>query len=379
MSIAALTASVVGPPIISKGVVARAPLTSFDSLTVIVPSFSPSQEFVVAPERWMIHSVLPVAGEPCLVLFDEDGLAYAVLWGVEAEVALGADSDPSLTWHPPTLVTPTVISNFTGSYLQLNNTLDYVFDLKAIGTKTTQFMVEGGRNIIVIGGAVTNFAGGGAAVFYFTDNGTGGAAVDRTIHVEGVDIDMTVNDDRDAFGLQTPTAIVQLQNIRVRGVQGTAAGTHGDIIQNYSALRGLRLDRFTGDSDYQGLFLSPGAGGGVIAEGLKMRRTDLTLKVSATETFSHLLWLMGVSPAYQAADLEDVWFLNERPGQDAQDAAFPDASQFGVASTFIDGKVRFPKLYNVHGVINDGTPPGGHFVTDDDCGLNYQPPGYKTS
>jgi hypothetical protein len=291
-----------------------------------------------------------------------------------SEAAVKTSSGPELAFAPPTLTTPTTIANFSGSYLQLDNQVDYIINLPT-SNKTNQCMIEGGRNIRIIKGKVTNSTWSGAAVFYFTDNGTNGAAQDRVIHVEGVDIDMSVGTERDAFGLQCPKAIVQIQNCKAMGVRGTGAGVHGDIIQHYSNVRGLKVDRFTGSSNYQGFFLSPQDG--LYTTGIDLRRVNMTLNTSGTDPTSQLLFLVSATAEQTAGiALSDVYINNLRSSQTAQNACYPDASgPAGKTSSYSGGIVSWPTVSSITGVVNNGSPPGGDFAASD-VGLSYVSPGY---
>ena len=87
MSVAALTAPAVGASKIHRGVVVKAPATPDDAVVVVLPNFNKEQTYPVPPERWMSHAILPVVGEGCLVLFDEEEIPHIVLWGTDVDLA----------------------------------------------------------------------------------------------------------------------------------------------------------------------------------------------------------------------------------------------------------------------------------------------------
>jgi hypothetical protein len=210
-----------------------------------------------------------------------------------------------------------------------------------------------------MGGSLRNYSGGGAALLYLTDNGTDGSPVPgRIIHVEHLREDLSVADERDAVGLQTPSAVVQLEDIHVIGVNGMGTQTHADIVQNYSAVKALDVDRMTGDSNYQGFFISPS--GGAIGD-VNLRRINLKLDPSSTDPHSQLLFLPDSTGATDPVAFSQVYVDNTRSGQTAQDAVYPDSTA-SPASTFDGSQIAFASYPNLRGTIAGGTPTGGNFA-----------------
>jgi hypothetical protein len=175
-----------------------------------------------------------------------------------------------LSWPPPVLSSPTTVTiQDTGQacpgvtspgqlpgqpficYLDTNK--DYIIRMNR---RTGQGGLElsGGRNIILIGGAVS--PGFERTCCDRTDEwkSRGLTFKDQTgtVHVEGVQI----NDATDGITLKAPDAIFQFQNINIHNLhmyRDDDALAHADIIQIFNGPREIRVDRLTGDSDYTGL------------------------------------------------------------------------------------------------------------------------------
>ena len=64
-----------------RGQVARTATSVDEPLSVISLSMSYWQDYVVAPGHWMQVGPLPVKGDSCLILLDEDGDAHVPLYG----------------------------------------------------------------------------------------------------------------------------------------------------------------------------------------------------------------------------------------------------------------------------------------------------------
>jgi hypothetical protein len=151
------------------------------------------------------------------------------------------------------------VSN-TNRSLRLDNTKDYVVNMPATAlTASGGLVITGGRNVVLIGGEIeigwqgdvppTNSRRG-----LYLQQQTG------TIHIEGLyihgsDLSEGINLD------QRLGATVQIQNTRVEGVhardQVGFTDNHPDLIQSWAGPAELRVDRFSGSTDYQGFFFAP--------------------------------------------------------------------------------------------------------------------------
>ncbi len=264
-----------------------------------------------------------------------------------------------LFWPAPALSSPITINipASGGGYYQLDNRRDYNIVLPST-TRVGPVQIDGGRNITIIGGALRNNGASGPALLYFTDYGSGGAAdPGRIIHVAHVSEDLSGGSQRDAIALQTPSAIVELEDIHVVGVHGAGIQNHSDMVQNYSAVRELRVDRFTGESDYQGFFIRPQEG--AIGK-VTLRRVNLQLDHNSIDAYSQLLFLTNPDGSTDPISFDQVYVDNTRAGQTAQAAVYPDATATH-ASTF-DQQISFPGYPQLHGTIDPGTPPNGNFA-----------------
>ena len=156
-----------------------------------------------------------------------------------------------LSWAPPELEDPEVVqitADETG--LELDPSTDYELVMPDEPLERG-LSVSGGRNVVLIGGEIRIESGEGNAA-----RGLSLRAQTGTVHVEGLllsggSLDEGINLD------QRLGAVVQLQNIRVTGVDGSYEGHHADLLQTWAGPRRLLVDGLTGTTGYQGLFLLP--------------------------------------------------------------------------------------------------------------------------
>ena len=104
---------------------------------------------------------------------------------------------------------------------------------------------------------------------------------------------------------------VILKNIRATGVNGTQASpTHADCFQAGYAIARLWIDRFTGSSNYQGIFVPPQKGP---FDSIEISRTNILMQPNAdsASAFGKALWLFDSEAQMQASSypivLHDVW------------------------------------------------------------------------
>jgi hypothetical protein len=277
-----------------------------------------------------------------------------------------------LTWAPPTLRLPTTIAvGPEGGQFNLAAGKDYVIqigDVSAVGG----VRLIGGRNVVVIGGHITiPWAGNNPSISsrlgLYLKGQTG------TVHVEGLLIDNSGGDLSEGIQINAPDAVVQIENCRVEGIHARDevdfTDNHPDLIQPWGGVKALRVDRFTGSSDYQGILLKEDAG--------PIGRADLRrLNIIGLPTARYLFIQHNFIPV----NLEDVWLA---PGKDRfhgiGKTVWPDDS--GVypqqAQVESDGTVWWPTEVGIAGFISTGVPSGGDFVPDGLAGPGYQSPGYQ--
>jgi hypothetical protein len=171
---------------------------------------------------------------------------------------------PRLSWAPPVLSSPITVPvqdsgqacpslaspwqnpNQPGSCV-LDPARDYILKL-GHRVDAGGLVVNGGHNVVIIGGRVTpkltTTAAEGRGLTFWNQTGT--------VHVEGVQIDGA----GDGILIYAPKAVFQIENVRI----GVSAPNHDfslnhpDVIQTWSGPAEVRIDRLTASSDYQGFF-----------------------------------------------------------------------------------------------------------------------------
>ena len=151
-------------------------------------------------------------------------------------------SGPKLAWAPPALSNPVVITVTNANRrLYLDNSRDY--RLNIVEHLNRELWIEGGRNIVVIGGHITIDQLGGSSSYQ--DNTAikvryGDPA--GTVHLEGILIDGAYVND----GIVTATSRnLQIQNVRVERAYDMIKNGHADCMQSQLGVGHLRVDRFT--------------------------------------------------------------------------------------------------------------------------------------
>lgn len=166
-----------------------------------------------------------------------------------------------LSWAPPALSSPTVISLTDGTgTLKLAAGQDYLVQLPTDRPVVMPqgLTISGGRNVVVIGGTI-DVAGGYKASGGTTRRGMYLVGQSGTVFVEGVRFEsstsgtLTEGIDLD----QRLGAAVILQNIHLDRLVGTFSTNHADGVQTWAGPRELLIDGLWIDSEYQGMFLLP--------------------------------------------------------------------------------------------------------------------------
>jgi hypothetical protein len=296
--------------------------------------------------------------------------------------ASAATRSAKLRWAPPELTNPTVVKLVPGNFNpQLTPGRDYILKLpedaplNAPGGVT----ITGGRNVVLIGGEIHvpyNPAANGEA-----RRGLYLRAQTGTVHVEGVRL---TGDLGDGITLSEPHAYVQIQNVYVDQISARDrvgyTDTHPDLIQSWAGPMRLRVDRFTGTTDYQGFFLDANQTAMLTSpEELSLSRVDL----HARNGGSYMLWLGRrchadidcPSVALPEAWLDDVW-VEPNPLRSLsalvfwQDPVpFNPTNQSQAPTEHADTTVWAP--------AHIGVPAGGSFVDRSAVGPGYVSPGYE--
>lgn len=282
--------------------------------------------------------------------------ASAALAAEPATAPTDAGADRLLSWAPPALTDPiTVPISDRNRDLRLDPAKDYVLRMPDTPfTAPGGLVIGGGRNVVLIGGEIRRPAPaageektGGRALFLKSQTGT--------IHIEGLLI--TGEGLKEGINLdQREGGIVQLQNLRIDTVHGERAGHHADLIQSWAGPGELRIDRFTGRTDYQGFFLLPNQHfDGPAPRGFDFRRMDIT----GSDTSAYLLWRQDRS-TYPVA-IDRVW-VQPKPTRTDRDAFLWPKPSTG------------DRTWDA---VQVGVPPGGAFVPPGVAGIGYQSPGYR--
>lgn len=292
--------------------------------------------------------------------------------------------EPSdLFWPPPTLSNPVVLvvsasQGNTQSYTLDSNT-DYIIRMPT-DHPIKSLNINGGRNVVVQGGWLNvPWQGDGASISarraMILRNVTG------ILHIEGLLIDG--DDLSEGLQIYCPDGIVQLENIRLWNMhardQVGFTDNHPDIIQTDGNVAELRVDHFTGWTDYQGFFFSNNFGGDIHGP-IHLRNVNIT----GHTTRRYLLWYSGKVNGPIASTLHNVW-LHERPsGGGWGKTVWPDEGRPEPPAFGFDGTGEYadftPSNVNVTGKAYNSTPfsgqgpHGADFVPVGVGGLGYVSP-----
>jgi hypothetical protein len=315
----------------------------------------------------------------------------------------------ALRWAPPALTNPiTITLPATGDQtLNLDNSRDYVIDYPAV-RRVGELHLIGGRNIVIIGGASTIAPHTGTGVRNIQISDKPGVMDGRVIHIEGLDIDGSGGGEADGIGIGAPSAIVQIENVRITGLIGHLGSTHADVIQTWGGVKELRVHDLTGASHYNNLYLRrENSPLGPAIGPVTLDHVDLFgyINPAGWDIPSTLRALsIGTQPANTDCDakghcgpsnpdspsncqLSSPVTLNQFYGAPPTGSLqrFMWPTDYGVASgcpsaLSADGQSAYwPSLGSlVTGVMQLGPPPGGDFVPAGSVGVGYVSPGYQT-
>jgi hypothetical protein len=291
-----------------------------------------------------------------------------------ASGSTGAGAPTPLTWAPPALTDPIAIDVTNANRrLFLDDARDY--ELNVIEPLKRELWIEGGRNVVVIGGHITIDEPG--AESSYQDN----VAIkvrfgnpSGTVHLEGLLVDGRYVADGIAIGTARN---VQIENVRVERAYDDVKDAHADCVQVQRGVGDLRLDRFTCSTGRQGIFL--GDHGGPIRSAA-LRRVDIYGAPG-----KHLLWQttpsypvvvsdvrLGIAPDFKAWAPFGFWVYPQRDGRTY--AGQIDRQRHAVVSR--DGKRLWFVGSRISGVIRKSAPTAGEFVPAGVAGTDYVSPGY---
>lgn len=283
----------------------------------------------------------------------------------------------TLTWSPPTLVNALDVD--VGSDIGLSDTIklqanrDYIIH---IGQDTGGVVVrralvlEGGRNIVLIGGLIrrtpgtpaTDVSDGtrtGFAAETFSISGHTGIA-----YVEGLVIDN--NQQYGVDGIHTGTNGKYIfQNVHVRGVTGTLEGNHADGLQITGPTAQLYIDHMTVYSAYQGFNIQ-----NQYPIGMCWIRNANTRypnpDYSSGGANGYALWLGDGSYKNPASYKFENFYVQARTFETWADGSIWPARRLANGNRPYDGsddEAAFP-YQSVTGYVTEGIPPTGDFVPE---------------
>jgi hypothetical protein len=301
------------------------------------------------------------------------------------DAAAATTTPTGLTWAPPAGYegfTSRQIPSSGGTVL-LDDQTDYL--LRAPTTITGPVTIRGGRHVVWIGGHVDI----DACCVGEATNRRAVMIVDganpmrgRIVHLEGLHLEGDYL--AEGIDINADLAIVQIQNVRVDNLR-LRAGGHPDVIQPWGSFGELRVDRLTGRTDYQGLFLRVDLANHPPGGPVYLRRVNLEAFQSA-ESVGHTLYSMW-------NDSTDPVHVDQVYSQPHPNSAYgPEAAQ---ATILVQDGVRVDPVSNggvlswpnyptrvrtwdglAIGSVVAGTPVNGDFVPASAVGLSYVSPGY---
>ena len=276
-----------------------------------------------------------------------------------AACAPGSASAATLRWPKPTLANPITVQLGTGyTHTTLSSARDYVVKLPATQKRGGTWL-EGGHNVVIVGGSITIPSGLPASATSAQRTALYIKGATGTVHVQGVLIDGSGGGQLDGIDINAPQATVQLAYDRVVGIRGGERSWHGDVVQPWGGVKALRMDHFTGSSNYQGLFLDPSAGpiGSVQLSSVNLVATT----TAPLDGGGVMLWLntdASVCSKYPVT-LENAW-VAPRPGVSLAGTVWPSLLTLAGAC---------PK---VTGPLHVGIPPSGSYVPAGAAGIGYK-------
>jgi hypothetical protein len=285
-----------------------------------------------------------------------------------------------LSWPPPDLVKPTVVTvSASNRVLRLDPTRDYEIRLPATPLSVQGgLVIDGGRNVVMIGGEIA--IPKTTSMNWKDRRGLYVIGQTGTLHIEGVRF---TGDLSEGIDIQSPAAEIQLQNLAFEPVRARDevrfTDTHPDLIQSWAGPIALRIDGLSGATDYQGFFLDPNQFFMQTSpKSMIFRRIDIR---HTTGGRGYLLWLgrrcssAALCQALQApsVEIEDVWT--------APSPGLPNLPFWQDPHTWNELSDPQPRTLaaaqTVWAPVSLGTPPGGSFVGTSDAGVGYQSPGYR--
>lgn len=312
-----------------------------------------------------------------------------LLWAAPASATItgrgGNNPTPpplTLYWARPALSSPTTwhVPDGNTSSISYSGNVDLIVDLSSHVTGSVT--VNGGQNIVVIGGVINAPAGttqvGTLACMYFTPP-LSNVLTGRVISIEGVwckgggTAVSGTSGESDGFDFRVPEAIVQLQYSRADGLFGWADELHSDCLQPYGGTLKLLVYNFTCHGGYQGLSVKSDTGPNPYVE-MHRVNADINFEPQTTGAHSNGGFILWIDNAVDCSDIVDDIFDTVYIGSNRAEAqtlqGVPITAQSGLVHTnsctalvgSLTGSVGVNNT-NVTGTITYGMPPAGDYVT----------------
>jgi hypothetical protein len=334
-------------------------------------------------------------------------------------------SSQVLTWAPPGYPGysgyASVTLSSSGGTLELDDDKNY----RLIPPSTPiegHTDVRGGRNIVTMGGHChipdRGYGASATSRRCLTFRDDGGETSGRILHIEGWYADGP--DLTEGINLATPSAIVQIQNVRIervvaRGHEDLAdldaydgKGSHPDLLQPFGGAKEIRVDKFTGRSGYQHFWLrwNPPTNPPVHDKRYFFRRvnTEAVSYVAADDGktyYGHSGWgwyryespqlfledgtvwhrhhPLASTATFKGSFQNKEWTEDRNPDYEPQIAA----DSTGTYGYYLDKAINAngrPAVRNFDdsaaGRVYSGIPPGGDYVPKGSIGIGYASPGY---
>ncbi|MBC7906781.1 MAG: calcium-binding protein [Rhodospirillaceae bacterium] len=251
-----------------------------------------------------------------------------------------------MKWAFPTLDNPTIIDlSKTGG--QTNWSFGADQDVIFIGSdtpRTAKLQTDGGRNIVVLGGEFHPTGDSKSATIHILN-------LHGSAHVEGVHID-SKNASQDGIavggaGGKQPT--ITVQNVLIENMHGSKEGVHADIFQTHGAVGDMRFYNVTGDTNYQGFFISPQYSPGHKSADFE----NVNVSYNGGSGYTYQYWFLdGNNQTPYPVTLKNV-YTTERDGQTAENGSvWPKA---GMGAVRVGDQITFTGL-PYKGAFTVGTP-----------------------
>ena len=261
---------------------------------------------------------------------------------------------------------------------------------------THPVVIQGGHNIVWIGGEIRPSAGPDIGIQLIRNVGYGGG----TVHLEGIYLDGVLTDGIEGgewASMYKPSgtladATLQIENVRIDPLSGSSAVNHQDCIQHYGGWRDLRVDHFTCQTLYQGFYLpwqDPASNNQGVLSHWDLRNANLRDAPNSTGTGMQTLIHFGdLGPAIFNATSHrqggNLWNVYLRATQRSFNSeTYPNAGTTSQDGTVVhatinpNGSITWANSWAIPGVVTPGVPAGGDFVPLGVAGLNYISPGYR--